>query len=180
MALDTSWICGGNEWFFFLQNSHPEIQPGEIELGELLGSGSFSRVYKGKCRGQDVAVKVRRKERKKIFFFKRKKKKLQVFNIQNDPDELENIRKEIAVMSQIFHPNVVLFMGAATDPKDKLMVVTERLPTDLYKLLIENRNKYDLSLRKRMKMAKEAALGVNWLHCGKQLFIHRDLKVCDR
>ncbi len=28
-----------------------------------------------------------------------------------------------------------------------------------------------------MKMAKEAALGVNWLHSGKQLFIHRDLKL---
>jgi serine/threonine protein kinase len=52
-------------------------------MGELLGSGSFSRVYKGKCRGQDVAVKV--------------------FNIQNDPEELENIRKEIAVMSQVFN-----------------------------------------------------------------------------
>jgi hypothetical protein len=42
-----------------------------------------------------------------------------VFNVQNDPEELENIRKEIAVMSQIFHPNVVLFMGAATDPRVK-------------------------------------------------------------
>jgi serine/threonine protein kinase len=57
------------------------------------------------------------------------------------------------------------------------MIVTERLPTDLYTLLIENRNKYDLSLRKRMKMAKEAALGVNWLHSGKNQFIHRDLKL---
>jgi hypothetical protein len=56
-----------------------------------------------------------------------------------------------------------------------LLFLQERLPTDLFKLLIENRNKYDLSLRKRMKMAKEAALGVNWLHCGKQQFIHRDL-----
>ena len=80
-------------------------------------------------------------------------------------------------MSQIFHPNVVLFMGANTDPKEKLMIVTERLPTDLHSLLIENKNKYDLSLRKRMKMAKEAALGVNWLHSGKNQFIHRDLKL---
>merc|ERR1711991_855652 len=140
-----------------VKNSHPEIAPSEIEMGELLGKGSFSHVYKGRCRGLEVAVKV--------------------FNVQNDPEELDNIRKEIAVMSQIFHPNVVLFMGAATDPSDKLMVVTERLPTDLHTLLLENKNKYDLSLRKRMKMAKEAALGVNWLHSGKQQFIHRDLKL---
>lgn len=57
------------------------------------------------------------------------------------------------------------------------MVVTERLPTDLHALLIENKAKYDLSLRKRMKMAKEAALGINWLHSGKSQFIHRDLKL---
>jgi serine/threonine protein kinase len=83
----------------------------------------------------------------------------------------------VVVDSQIFHPNVVLFMGACTDPTQKLMVVTERLPTDLHALLIENKTKYDLSLRKRMKMAKEAALGINWLHSGKQQFIHRDLKL---
>lgn len=138
-------------------NQHPEILPAEIELGEKLGEGSFSQVFKGKCRGQEVAVKI--------------------FNIQNDDGELDNIRKEIQVMSQIFHPNVVLFMGACTDPDEQLMIVTERLPTDLHTLVIENKKKFPLSLRKRMKMAKQAALGVNWLHSGKQQFIHRDLKL---
>lgn len=28
----------------------------------------------------------------------------------------------------------------------------------------------------RMKMAKDAALGMNWLHCSHPQFIHRDLK----
>ena len=157
MSSTMAFPVDGKRQGFGEGENHPEILPSELVMGDLLGKGSFSKVYKGKCRGQDVAVKI--------------------FNVQNDPDELENIRTEIAVMSQIFHPNVVLFMGACTDPEKKLMIVTERLPTDLYSLLISNKNKYNLSLRKRMKMAKEAALGINWLHSGKQKFIHRDLKL---
>jgi len=42
--------------------------------------------------------------------------------------------------------------------------------------VIEQKDKYQLSLRKRMKMVKEAALGINWLHCSSPMFIHRDLK----
>jgi serine/threonine protein kinase len=33
-----------------------------------------------------------------------------------------------------------------------------------------------LPFAKRMKMAKDAALGMNWLHLSKPIFIHRDLK----
>ena len=35
----------------------PEIDPNEVERKELLGEGSFGLVYRGKCRGQEVAIK---------------------------------------------------------------------------------------------------------------------------
>ena len=142
---------------FFKNNSLPEISPEEITFGNLLGKGAFSKVYQGKCRGQEIAVKI-------------------FEGAKNDEQELESIRAEIKVMSQIYNQNVVLFMGACTDPQKELMIVTEKLPSDLNKILIEQKDKYPLSLRKRMKMAKEAALGVNWLHCSNPMFIHRDLK----
>jgi serine/threonine protein kinase len=36
----------------------PEIHPYEIELQEKIGHGSFGSVYKGRCRGKDVAIKI--------------------------------------------------------------------------------------------------------------------------
>jgi len=77
-------------------------------------------------------------------------------------------------MSKIFHPNVVLFMGAITKGKE-LMIVTENLPTDLETLFITEKRKVPLFLK--LKMLRDAALGMNWLHCSDPMFIHRDLKL---
>jgi serine/threonine protein kinase len=49
------------------------------------------------------------------------------------------------------------------------------MPTDLETLIIRERKQ--ISLLQRMKMAKDAALGMNWLHSSNPIFIHRDLKL---
>ena len=49
------------------------------------------------------------------------------------------------------------------------------MPTDLETLLIRERK--NIPLLTRMKMAKDAALGMNWLHSSNPVFIHRDLKL---
>lgn len=50
------------------------------------------------------------------------------------------------------------------------------MPTDLETLLI-GEHKQKFSLFTRIKMAKDAALGMNWLHLSNPIFIHRDLKL---
>eukprot|EP01127_Copromyxa_protea_P012399 TRINITY_DN3235_c0_g1_i2.p1 TRINITY_DN3235_c0_g1~~TRINITY_DN3235_c0_g1_i2.p1 ORF type:complete len:406 (+),score=39.10 TRINITY_DN3235_c0_g1_i2:416-1633(+) len=45
---------------------------------------------------------------------------------------------------------------------------------DVYQLL--QNPSLQLSLCKRMGMAKDAALGINWLHCSDPILVHRDLK----
>jgi len=132
-----------------------EIDPGEIRFDEerdFLGKGSFGKVYAGRCRGKEVAVKVPVKQ-------------------HLSEKDLAAFRHEVLIMSKIFHPNVVLFMGACTQP-GTFRIVTELLHTDLERLL---RSDTPLTLRARVKMVSDAALGMNWLH-GISGIIHRDLK----
>lgn len=139
-----------------MSDSLPEIDPSEIEFDTKIGEGSYGQVFSGTCRGKTVAIKV----------FKP--------GMFQTEEERQAIREEVRIMSKIYHPNVVLFMGACT-LDDNLMIVTEKLPTDLETLIIDERKV--LSLYQRMKMAKDAALGMNWLHSSNPIFIHRDLKL---
>lgn len=132
----------------------PEIDSSEITREYVLGDGSFGAVYKGRCRQKDVAVKV-------------------LFR-QFDEKSLRAFRKEVAIMSKIFHPNIVLFLGACTSIPGQLMICTELLSSNLESLLLNPQIK--LSLLQRMRMARDAALGVLWLHSSNPVFIHRDLK----
>jgi len=134
----------------------PEIPAEEIQFDktrDLIGEGAFGKVYRAKCRGKDVAVKM--PNRQKL-----------------SKEELESFRHEVQMMRRIFHPNVVLFLGACSN-ENCLMFVTELMEGDL-EHLIRNPN-IKLSFTEKIKLAKDAALGMNWLH-GINSIIHRDLK----
>lgn len=127
-----------------------EIAPEDIEFGEFIGEGVYSQVFKGSCYGTQVAIK---------------KFKNQGF----DPDVLKEVRKEVRIMRSIRHPNLLLFLGACTIP-GQLMIVTELMDKSFHDL----DESVDLLLK--LKMAKEAAKGISWLHSLTPAIIHRDLK----
>jgi serine/threonine protein kinase len=67
-------------------------------------------------------------------------------------------------------------MGAVVDPEN-LMIITELMPKgSVHSLIHDPTRGKDIKFAQRMKMAKDAALGMNWLHLSKPCFIHRDLK----
>eukprot|EP01094_Clydonella_sp_ATCC50884_P010174 TRINITY_DN1974_c0_g3_i4.p1 TRINITY_DN1974_c0_g3~~TRINITY_DN1974_c0_g3_i4.p1 ORF type:complete len:483 (-),score=174.14 TRINITY_DN1974_c0_g3_i4:1872-3320(-) len=65
-------------------------------------------------------------------------------------------------------------MGACTVPGN-LMIVSEFMPRGNLEEMLQN-PQIGLSLLTRMKMARDAALGMTWLHGSTPQFIHRDLK----
>ncbi|XP_047319947.1 serine/threonine-protein kinase CTR1-like [Impatiens glandulifera] len=133
------------------------IQWSDLTLKEKIGSGSFGTVHLAEWRGSDVAVK-----------------------ILMEQDFLEKLcrefLREVAIMKRLRHPNIVLFMGAVTQPP-KLSIITEYLSRgSLYKLLQIRDAGVKMDERRRLNMAYDVANGMNYLHQLKPPIVHRDLK----
>lgn len=67
-------------------------------------------------------------------------------------------------------------MGACTHDPRQLMIVTELMKTDLEHLLRDKQQASTITLYRRMIIAREAALGLAWLHGADPILIHRDVK----
>lgn len=73
----------------------------EVKKGELLGEGTAARVYKGKYRGQDVAIKILKESL--------------------DKNQLTDFAKEFQIYSDLRSPHVVLFFGICIDTELRLV-----------------------------------------------------------
>ncbi|KAL1216851.1 putative serine/threonine-protein kinase SIS8 [Cardamine amara subsp. amara] len=132
-----------------------EILWEEITLGERIGLGSYGEVYRGDWHGTEVAVK-------------------KFLDQDVTGEALEEFRSEVRIMKKLRHPNIVLFMGAVTRPPN-LSIITEFLPRgSLYRLIHRPNNQLDE--KRRLRMALDAARGMNYLHSCNPMIVHRDLK----
>mmetsp|Transcript_29371 Transcript_29371/g.45390 ORF Transcript_29371/g.45390 Transcript_29371/m.45390 type:complete len:600 (-) Transcript_29371:32-1831(-) len=138
----------------FTQFGPPQIGAEEITIGESIGSGCFGGVFKGFCRGINVAVKIPHR------------------GVVNP----SQFRKEVNVLSKINHPNVCLFMGACLS-RPKVMIVSELMCGDVENLVLNKKNKFKLS--ELIGFAIDAARGMAWLHGNKPPVFHRDLKIAN-
>ncbi|KAL7715894.1 Tyrosine protein kinase [Entamoeba marina] len=133
---------------------------------DMLGSGSFGTVYRGIVMGLPVAVKIPNKQ-------------------QLSETEKKEFMSEISVMKKVFHPNIVLFLGACT--QHTVMIVSELMVTDLENLLyypskVPEQLRVPLTSEIKLKLCTDMSLAINWLHNVVGL-VHRDLKpenfLCD-
>ena len=92
------------------------------------------------------------------------------------PERLKEFLREVAIMKSLRHPNIVLFMGAVTQPP-KLSIVTEYLSRgSLYRILHRHGARENLDEKRRLSMAFDVAKGMNYLHKRNPPIVHRDLK----
>ncbi|KAL6574944.1 copper transport protein ctr1 [Orobanche minor] len=129
----------------------------ELVLKERIGAGSFGTVHRAEWNGCDVAVKV-------------------LMEQEFHAERFKEFIREVAIMKRLRHPNIVLFMGAVTEPPN-LSIVTEYLSRgSLYRLLHKPGAKEALDERRRLSMAYDVAKGMNYLHKCNPPIVHRDLK----
>ncbi|KAK9160025.1 hypothetical protein Syun_006366 [Stephania yunnanensis] len=141
--------------------SYKEIKAATNNFKEVIGRGSFGSVYLGKLPGGKlVAVKVRFDQ------------------TQLGADSFIN---EVHLLSQVHHQNLVSLEGFCYESKKQILVY-EYLPggslTD--NLYGPNSKKLSLSWIRRLKIAIDAAKGLDYLHNGSNpRIIHRDVKSCN-
>ena len=108
-------------------------------------------MYKGEARKSAVAIKIPRNSLSQ--------------------KQVEDFRKEVAILSSVFHPNICLFLGAYIG-ESEIIIVNELLEGNVAELLA-NKN-FTLSMTQKLKMNEDAARGLAWLH-GSGI-VHRDVK----
>jgi len=133
--------------------THKEIDPAEIEFEELLAEGSSGKVYKGKWKGLEVALK----------------------KFEDDMLSFSMIefRREVAIMSILKHPNLVLFYGACTKTKSSLIIITKFIKKGSLRNLLMDKS-FEIPFNFKLKICIEIAQGMAFLH--SKDIIHRDLK----
>uniref|UniRef100_A0A2P2L5V9 non-specific serine/threonine protein kinase n=2 Tax=Rhizophora mucronata TaxID=61149 RepID=A0A2P2L5V9_RHIMU len=139
-----------------LEDKDFDIQWSDLTLKEEIGAGSFGTVHRGYWHGSEVAVKILERD-----FY---------------AEGFKEFLSEVAIMKRLRHPNIVLFMGAVTQPPH-LSIVTEYLSGgSLHKLLRSPYAYLILDERLRLNMAYDVAKGMNHLHQLRPPIVHRDLK----
>jgi len=130
-----------------------ELDATQIVMGRKLGEGSFGAVYEGVASGQMVAVK-------KLFSMEAK--------------DLQRFQKELAIMCKLRHPNIVLLMGAVIQGYEWCLVM-ELCKFGSLDRLIKDKT-ITLTESQVVHIAKNVALGMNWLHTRSPTVLHLDLK----
>uniref|UniRef100_A0A8C4TUR6 Serine/threonine-protein kinase TNNI3K n=1 Tax=Falco tinnunculus TaxID=100819 RepID=A0A8C4TUR6_FALTI len=136
--------------------SHFHLQLSEIEFHEIIGSGSFGKVYKGRCRNKIVAIKRYRA------------------NTYCSKSDVDMFCREVSILCRLNHPCVIQFVGACLDDPSQFAIVTQYISGgSLFSLLHEQ--KRTLDLQSKLIIAVDVAKGMEYLHNLTQPIIHRDL-----
>ena len=134
----------------FWEVSREEV---DLDMQKFLGTGAWGFVVEGTFRGQQVAVK-------------------RMHDMIQSPEFVEVIRKEIAIMAQVRHPNLVLLIAAVMDAENDPLIVTELLDISLRKAYEKKR----LQGSSKLSIFRDIAAALNYLHLHQSgEIIHRDV-----
>ncbi|XP_071710322.1 serine/threonine-protein kinase STY13-like [Rutidosis leptorrhynchoides] len=140
LSLDAKWL----------------IDPKLLFVGPKIGEGGHAKVYEGKYRNLNVAIKI--------------------INKGDTPEEIAKIEsrfgREIAMLSKVKHKNLVKFIGACKAPI--MVIVTELLTGGTLRKYLVNMRPRGLDIRVSIGFALDIARAMECLHAHG--IIHRDLK----
>ncbi len=128
-----------------------------IRVQKKIGIGGYAEVWKALWKEKVVAFKLLQED------------------TTEDKRVVDEFRKEMAVMSQLDHPNIVAFFGAVDHGRSLAMVLEYAARGDLEGILLDH--KTPIPYLQRLRWAKQVAQGLQYLHTRNPRVIHRDIKV---
>ncbi|KAF8390500.1 hypothetical protein HHK36_025026 [Tetracentron sinense] len=132
------------------------IDPKHLFVGPRIGEGAHAKVYEGKYKNQNVAIKIVHRE--------------------DTPEEITKrearFAREVAMLSRVQHKNLVKFIGACKEPV--MVIVTELLLGGSLRKYLLNMRPRSLDTRVAVGFALDIARAMECLH--SHGIIHRDLK----
>ena len=140
------------------RGSVDEIQYSDLVFENKIGEGAYGDVYRGYLWGQEVAIK-----------------KIRLEKGDDEAARVREFRKEMKIMRQLRHPNVVEYLGSCVTGHS-LCLLTEFLQSGSLEdqLLRLRREGKRMRVQRVVGLAMDVAKGLNWLH--HKGIIHRDLK----
>ncbi|KAJ7947331.1 putative Receptor-kinase [Quillaja saponaria] len=138
--------------------SYYELQQATNDFDEtnLLGTGSFGRVYKGRLSDEmDVAVKV--------------------FNLQHE-GAFQSFDAECEIFQHIRHRNLVKIISSCSNNDDFKALVLSYMPNGSLEKWLYSYN-YCLNILERLNIMTDVAAALNYMHHENPTpIVHRDLK----
>jgi len=131
------------------------------------GRGAFGVVYRSRHRGTDVAVK-------RIIANQGGNVRLFLSGGPAQGTIEEDFLREVHMLRRLKHPHIVLYMGYCKSAQG-LCIVTELCHTSVEAFLHGDQSK-NYSTTRALSIAREAALGMTYLHGENPPVVHRDLK----
>ena len=121
-----------------------------------LGRGGWGMIWIGEFRCQKVAVKQMHQSIVSAHF-------------------LQLLNREINIMAQLRHPNLLQFIGAVLDhPSGNPMIITEIMDISL-RGAYEKKQLSPVPVSICLSIMRDVAVGLNYLHCLPDPIIHRDV-----
>ncbi|KAI3785805.1 hypothetical protein L1987_44930 [Smallanthus sonchifolius] len=132
------------------------IDPQHLFVGPRIGEGAHAKVYEGKYKNQNVAIKI--------------------VHRGDTPEEIAKreaqFMREVATWSRVQHKNLAKFIGACKEPM--MVIVTEILTGGSLRKYMLNKRPASLDLHVAIGFALDIARAMECLH--SHGIIHRDLK----
>jgi protein-serine/threonine kinase len=134
-----------------------DVQFGDYVLGQTLGEGEFGKVKLGwkKDGSTQVAIKLIRRD-----------------TVQSHPGRLPKIYREIAILRDLAHPNIVRLHEMVETERNIGIILEYASGGELFDYILNHRYLKDPAAR---RLFAQLVSGVGYLH--KKGIVHRDLKL---